>query len=130
MHHEIEDSLKNAYSISLQCHVLGVSRNGYYRYQRVQMSRPDDPVHQEMLEWVVDIAKSSDYTCGSRRMKEALNVLGYPVNRDKARNLMREANIQVRQRKKYKALMENQPRFNTTVTATRPGASSFRRFIV
>ncbi|MEJ1356613.1 MAG: IS3 family transposase, partial [Candidatus Sedimenticola sp. (ex Thyasira tokunagai)] len=63
--------------------VLGVSRNGYYRYQRVMKSRPDDPVHQEMLEWVVDIAKSSDYTYGSRRMKKALNVLGYPVSRGK-----------------------------------------------
>ena len=49
-----------------------------------------------------DIAKSSDYTYGSRRMKKALNVLGYPVSRNKARKLMREANVRARQRKKYK----------------------------
>ena len=58
---------------------------------RNQANKPDDPDHQEMLEWVQDIAKSSDYTYGSRRMKKALNVLGYPVSRDKARKLMREA---------------------------------------
>ena len=49
-----------------------------------------------------DIAKSSDHTYGSRRIKKALNALGYPVSRNKARNLMREAGVQVKYRKKYK----------------------------
>jgi putative transposase len=93
---------KNAYPIALQCRALGVSRNGYYRYERNQANRPDDPERQEILEWVEDIAKSSRYTYGSRRMKRALNTLGYPVGRNKARNLMREAGVSARQRKKYK----------------------------
>ncbi len=59
---------KNAYPITLQCQVLGVSRNGYYQYEKNQANKPDDPEHQEMLEWVEDIAKSSGYTYGSRRM--------------------------------------------------------------
>ncbi len=93
---------KNAYPISLQCQVLGVSRNGYYQYVRRQETQPDDPKHQEMLEWVKDIAESSKYTYGSRRMKTALNVLGYPVSRNKARKLMKEADVQARQQKKHK----------------------------
>ena len=93
---------KNTYPISLQCQVLGVSRNGYYHYQASQANRPDDPVHQEMLEWVQDIAESSGYSYGSRRMKKALNALGFPISRNKARKLMREAGVQARQRKKYK----------------------------
>ncbi len=93
---------KNAYPITLQCQVLGVSRNGYYQFVKNQENKPEDPEHQEMLEWVQDIAKSSEYTYGSRRMKEALNALGYPVSREKARRLMREANVRARQRKKYK----------------------------
>ena len=93
---------KNAYPISLQCRVLGVSRNGYYHYQVKMASRPNDPEHQEVLEWVQDIAKSSGYSYGSRRMKKALNALGFPVSRNKARKLMREAGIQARHRKKYK----------------------------
>jgi len=93
---------KNAYPITLQCQVLGVSRNGYYQFVKSQQNKPEDPEHQEMLEWVQDIAKSSDYTYGSRRMKKALNALGYPVSRNKARKLMREANVRARQRKKYK----------------------------
>ena len=93
---------KNTYPISLQCQVLGVSRNGYYNYQSSQARKPDDSRHQEMLEWVKDIAESSDYSYGSRRMKKALNALCFPVSRNKARKLMREAGVQVRHRKKFK----------------------------
>ena len=93
---------KNTYPISLQCEVLGVSRNGFYNYQRNTINRPDDPEHQEMLHWVKKIADASDDSYGSRRMKKALNALGFPVSRNKARKLMREAGVQVRHRKKYK----------------------------
>lgn len=93
---------KNTYPISLQCQVLGVSRGSYYAWQK----RPTDPekvcIHQEMLQWVKEIAESSDYTYGSRRMKKALNVLGYPVSRNKARKLMKEADVQARQHRKHK----------------------------
>ena len=93
---------KNTYPISLQCQVLGVNRSGYYHYQAKMVSWPDDPVHQEMIDWVKDIAESSRYSYGSRRMKKALNALGYPVSRSKARKLMIEANVRARQRKKFK----------------------------
>ena len=78
---------------------MGVKRSGYYAFQK---RKKIDETHQEMLEWVEDIGKDSGYTYGSRRMKKALNVLGYPVSRNKARKLMKEAGIQVRHRKKYK----------------------------
>ena len=93
---------KNAYPITLQCQVLGVSRNGYYQYERNRARRPEGPEHQELLEWVEDIAESSGHTYGSRRMKRALNALGYTVSRSKARKLMREAGIRARQLRKYK----------------------------
>ena len=93
---------KNTWPISLQCRVLGVTRNGYYSYQVRKNNRPDDPEHQDMIDWVKDIAESSRYSYGSRRMKKALNVLGYPVSRNKARKLMREADVKARQRKKFK----------------------------
>ena len=109
---------KNAYPISLQCQVLGVSRNSYYQYMERLRSKPDDPVHTEMLEWVKAIAESSDYTYGSRRMKKALNALGYPVSRHKARKLMREARVRARQRRKYKVTTNSkhqQPVFENLV---------------
>ena len=91
---------KNTFSIRLMCQVLGVSRNGYYSYKRSEGHI--DPVKEEMLYWVKRLSEESDYTYGSRRMKHALNALGYPVSRQKARKLMREAGVKVLQRKKYK----------------------------
>ena len=93
---------KNTYPLSLQCQVLGVSRIGYYHYQASQAKKQDDAKHQEMLEWVKKIAESSGYSYGSRRMRKALNALSFPVSRNKARKLMREAGVQAKQRKKYK----------------------------
>jgi putative transposase len=98
---------KNTYPVRLQCEVMGVSRSGYYYYQKTVADRSIDPVHQEMLDWVRKIAVASDYSYGSRRMRKALNALGYPVGRDKARNLMKEAQVQVRQRKKYKVTTDS-----------------------
>ena len=60
-----------------------------------------------MLEWVKQIADSSDYTYGSRRMKKALNALSFPVTRNKAKKLMQEADISVKQRKKYKVTTDS-----------------------
>ena len=93
---------KNTASISLQCQVLGVNRSGYYHYQAHVANKPIDAVHQKMVEGVKDIAEHSRYSCGSRRMRKALTLRGYPVTRDKARKLMREAGVQVRHRKKFK----------------------------
>jgi predicted metal-dependent phosphoesterase TrpH len=55
-----------------------------------------------LIEAVRDVAKASDYSYGSRRMKKALNVLSYPVSRDKSKKLMNEAVVIVKHRKKYK----------------------------
>jgi transposase InsO family protein len=93
---------KNTDPISLQCQVLGVSRQCYYHYRRDIENKPVDTEHEEMLEWVKKIAEASDDTYGSRRMKKSMNYLGYPISRNKARKLMREAAVQVRHRKKYK----------------------------
>lgn len=92
---------KNAWPVALQCRVLGVSRNGYYHYLKT-LEAPADPAHDEMIVWVKEIAKSSKYSYGSRRMKKALNALGYPVSRQKARKLMRQAGVKAKQLRKYK----------------------------
>jgi len=85
------------------CRVLGVKTNNYYSYQKRNASRIDDSTHQEMLELVKDIAKFSDHTYGKRRIKAVLNALSFPVSRWKVAKLMKEANVWVRYKKKYKA---------------------------
>ena len=101
------------------CRVLGVNRSGYYSYQCRHANKPVDSEHSEMLQCVKRIAKASDYTYGSRRMKKALNALGYPISRNKAGKLMKEANIQVRHRKKYKVTTNSnhrQPVYDNLLT--------------
>ena len=56
-----------------------------------------------MLEWAIDIARFSDNTYGERRMQKALNSLSIKVSRRKAAQLMKEAGVWVRTKKKYKA---------------------------
>ena len=85
------------------CRVLGVRSNNYYSYQKRKAQKPIDTTHQEMLEWVKDIAKFSDNTYGARRIQKSLNALSFPVSRRKTAQLMKEANVWVRYKKKYKA---------------------------
>jgi putative transposase len=109
---------KNTYPISLQCQVLGVSRQCYYHWCRHTENKPVDPEHEEMLEWVKAIAKASDETYGSRRMKKAMNWLGYPISRNKARKLMKEADVPVRRKRKYKVTTNSnhqQPVFDNLI---------------
>ncbi len=89
------------------CRVLGVNSRSYYSYMQRKNNNPDAPSHRELLETVRDIAKASDSTYGSRRMQKALNALSYPVSRNKARKLMKEANVQVKYRKKYKVTTDS-----------------------
>jgi len=98
---------KNTYPISLQCRVLGVSRSGFNHYQKVTANKINSETHQSMLEWVKHLALKTDYTYGSRRMKNALNALSYPVSRNKARKLMNEAGIKVRRKKPYKVTTDS-----------------------
>ena len=79
--------------IDLMCRVLGVKRNGFYRYQKIESKKIYEPIHAEMLEWIKEIAESSENSYGYRRMKIALNVIGYPVTKGETKKLMKEAGV-------------------------------------
>lgn len=93
---------KKTWPVDLMCRLLGVSRSAYYQYCQRRADSPPDSQRQAMLEAVKDVAGASDDSYGSRRMRKALNALGFPVGRQKARSLMREAGISAKYRKKYK----------------------------
>lgn len=87
--------------MKMLCRMMGVSRSGYYEWYG-RLDKQPDPEREEKLEWVKDLSETSDHTYGSRRMAEALKALGYPTGRHQARNLMREANVWVRYRRRYR----------------------------
>ncbi|MGY8862690.1 MAG: IS3 family transposase, partial [Pseudomonadales bacterium] len=47
------------------------------------------------------------HTYGSRRMKVALGIMSYPVSRNKAKKLMKEAGVLVKRRKKFKVTTDS-----------------------
>lgn len=93
---------KKTWPVDVMCRLMGINRNSYYSYQRRQKHRPDDPERLEMLEWIKKVSETSQHTYGSRRMRKALNGLGYPIGLKKTKRLMKEADVFVRYRKKYK----------------------------
>jgi putative transposase len=109
---------KKTWPVGVMCRVLGVKRNGYYSYWARQRALPDDPEHEQMLEWVREIDRSSDNSYGYRRMKVGLNTLGYPVGCHLTKQLMRAAGVKVRHRKKYKVTTDSdhqQPVFDNVL---------------
>ncbi len=99
---------KNTYPVDRMCRLLGVKRNGFYRFVQAQRSVSNDDEHTQIKEWMHKIANASDYSYGSRRMRKALNCLGYPVGRRLTQRLMKEAGVQVRYKKKYKVTTNSQ----------------------
>jgi len=97
---------KKAYSVSLLCRVMGVSRSGYYGWER-RRDRQPNPEHEEKLSWVKDLAVASKYSYGARRIAKALKVLGYPVGRQQAASLMREAGVRARYKRRYRVTTDS-----------------------
>jgi putative transposase len=58
--------------------LLDVSRNAYYWYCQRQRERLPNAEHKAMIETVKEVAQSSDKSYSYRRMKHAMNALGYP----------------------------------------------------
>jgi len=85
------------------CRPLGVTRGGYYRH----LNKAVDYYHLELIEAVQELAEASDHTYGSRRMKVALGLMSYPVSRNKAKKLMKEAGVLVKRRKKFKVTTDS-----------------------
>ena len=92
---------KYTYSIDWMCQFLGVKRQGYYAHLK-NGSGQSDPDHDALIRWIKEIDRVTENTYGSRRMKKALNTLSYPVSRQKTRKLMKEADVKVLRRRKYK----------------------------
>ena len=92
---------RKVYPVALMCRLLGVSTTGFYAYLK-RSEYPEDPHRLQLLSWVKELAKASQFTYGSRRMSRGLKALGFPVGRGQARRLMKEAGVWVRYRKRFK----------------------------
>ena len=83
----------------------GVTRGGDYRHLKKAVAYYD----VEHIEAVKEIAEASGNTYGSCRIKAALGAMSYPVSRNKAKQLMKEAGVPVKSRTKCKVITDSTP---------------------
>ncbi|PCH96314.1 MAG: hypothetical protein COB83_06115 [Gammaproteobacteria bacterium] len=73
--------------MTLMCKVLEVNSSNYYSFQKRKANKTEDSEHDDIINWIQDIAKFSGYTYGERRIKAALDALSFPMSRLVLENL-------------------------------------------
>jgi transposase InsO family protein len=97
---------KANYPVTLLCQVMEVSRSGFYGFMK-RLQRPEDPQAQRLIVKVRAIHKANDEAYGSRRMSQALRIDGDDVGRYQAGTLMKKANVEVKQKKRFRATTDS-----------------------
>ena len=97
---------KANYPVTLLCQVMEVSRSGFYDFMK-RLQRPKDPQEQRLIVKVRAIHKANDEAYGSRRMSQALRADGEDVGRCQAGTLMKKANVEVKQKKRFRATTDS-----------------------
>lgn len=82
--------MEKAYPVALMCRLAGVARSSYYAWRSRQGRSNRDAT---VLEAVRRIHEETRRSYGSRRMSQALRLLGHNVGRYRARSLMRQARL-------------------------------------
>jgi putative transposase len=88
---------------------MNVTRSGYYSYLK-KPHREGKAKDLQLIVKVREIAKRSKGTYGSRRIVKSLQTENFKVSRYKVRSLMRQANIECKQRRRYKVTTKTNPR--------------------
>jgi putative transposase len=96
--------------VKLLCEVMEVSRSGFYDFMKRQQQPPDSR-EQRLIVKVRAIHKANEQAYGSRRMSEALRAEGEDVGRYQAATLMNKANVQVKQKKRFRITTESKHRY-------------------
>ena len=97
---------KANYPVTLLCQVMEVSRSGFYAFQK-RLQRPDDVGEQRLIVKVRAIHKANDEAYGSRRISKALRADGEDVGRCQAGTLMKKANVEVKQKKRFRVTTDS-----------------------
>lgn len=88
---------KEAISVQRSCHLLGVSRSGYYEAQR----RPAKPAVCKASVHLKAAFQTSQQSYGSRRLVTAMAAAGISIGRYKVRRLMRQSGLKPVWKRKF-----------------------------
>lgn len=100
------DTEKKAFSITLMCDVLDVSRSGYYLWKQGNKSARQCE-YDRLIPVVKEAHRVSQGTYGSRRMAEEIAAQGTSCGRTKAATVMRLAQVAAKQKKKFKVTTDS-----------------------
>lgn len=83
-----------------------MNRSGYYRYLK-QICLINTNEEEQILAEVQELHKKSKKSYGSRRISKGLKAKGYNIGRYRARTLMRKANIECKQRRRFRVTTQS-----------------------
>ncbi len=86
---------REEYAVKIMCQVLGVSRSGYYDWQKRKPSARDR-ANEKLLEEIKKIFERSRKTYGSPRIHAELKAQGKTCSRNRVARLMRKHGIRAR----------------------------------
>jgi transposase InsO family protein len=89
------------FKITVMCRVLGVSRSGYYAWQKRPLS-PRKMADQSLTEQIEVIHQHSRRTYGPVRVQVELAEQGIKCGHNRVARLMREVGLSAKQRRKFK----------------------------
>ena len=90
----------------MMCEVLKVSSNGYYSWRNCHFNKRTEE-NSKLIPLVRQVHSESGGTYGTRRIAKALQALGIPCGRSRARTLMRMAGVAARQRKRFRVTTDS-----------------------
>ncbi len=94
---------KANFPVVVLCRVMRVSRSGFYAW----LKREPDVERLRLIFVVIEIFEQSRGTYGARRISRALRIKGIEAGRTMAGNLMEEAMLEVRKKKRYKVTTDS-----------------------
>jgi len=100
------DAEKKAYPISLLCSVIQVTRSGYYSW-RASGKSARQCEYEKLIPVVQEAHRISKGTYGTRRISEEIEAHGVSCGRDKARTLMKLADVSAKQKRKFKVTTDS-----------------------
>jgi len=102
------DTERENHSVTMLCKVLDVSESGYYKWRKKGITPTPSQVKQtKLLQRIIEIFEESRETYGCPRVYAQLRSEGFTCNRKAVERLMRENEIQPKQKRKFKATTDS-----------------------
>ena len=101
------DAEKAHYPVTLMCRVLGLSRAGYYAWQRRPAESARDRSNSDLLGEIKEIHEESYGTYGSPRVFAELRVRGHQVGENRVARVMRMNGITARMKRRFRSTTDS-----------------------